>query len=139
MYTQAYSPAAICRPSRASILTGRTPADLKFTNDSADLFNAAWETIPEALKAIGPYTAAHIGKWHLSDTPGDHGFDHWDLNESQNNWPAGDPKWMASITQAALDFMATATPPFYLQISHFAVHAQLTPTWAALKASRLRP
>jgi arylsulfatase A len=124
-YTQAYSSAAICSPSRASLLTGRTPAELRATGNSLANIDG-WETIPEALKAIDAYTAAHVGKWNLQRSPLDYGFDEVAVNHAGLlPSPPGDPKWMASITAEALDFMATATPPFYLQVSHFAPHVPL--------------
>lgn len=95
-------------------------------------------TIPEALKAHG-YVSAHIGKWHLRGTPGDEGYVLHDgattntpgntlSNEGNKRIPDDmtDPKLMFSITEKAIGFMeeqAKAKKPFYLQISHYAMHA----------------
>jgi arylsulfatase A-like enzyme len=124
-YTEAYASAAICGPSRASLMTGRTPAELGSTlNEPANI--DAWETIPEALKGIDGYTTAHVGRWNIQGDPLLHGFDEVAVNlVGIGSAPHGDPKWMASVTTAALDFMAAATPPFYLQVSHFAPHLPL--------------
>ena len=94
-------------------------------------------TIPEALKPLG-YVSAHIGKWHMRGNPGDEGYvlhDGDTSNTPGNTLPAGanqrlpddltDPKLMFSVTEKALGFMseqAKADRPFYLQISHYAMH-----------------
>lgn len=101
-------------------------------------------TIPEALKPLG-YTSAHIGKWHMRGDPGEHGYVvhdgdtsnkpgntlTWGLKEGEvkpKRIPADmkDPKLMFSITEKALGFIekeAKAKTPFFLQISHYAMHA----------------
>lgn len=92
-------------------------------------------TIPEALKPLG-YVCAHIGKWHMRGDPGDEGYAVHDGDTS--NKPGNtvgsarrlppdltDPKLMFSVTEKAIRFMrdqAKATTPFYLQISHYAMH-----------------
>ena len=84
-FTQAYASCPVCSPSRASIMTGKSPARLKFTNfqggerkDSASPINPApWvkflsgseTTMAERLKPLG-YQTGFVGKWHLSG-PGD--------------------------------------------------------------------
>lgn len=94
-------------------------------------------TIPEALKPLG-YVSAHIGKWHMRGDPGDEQYvlhDGDTSNSPGNTLPAGanqrlpddltDPKLMFSVTEKALGFMsdqAKAGQPFYLQISHYAMH-----------------
>lgn len=94
-------------------------------------------TIPEALKPLG-YVSAHIGKWHMRGDPGDEGYvlhDGDTSNKPGNTLPASarqrlpddlaDPKLMFSVTEKALGFMSdqvAAGRPFYLQISHYAMH-----------------
>ena len=92
-------------------------------------------TIPEALKPLG-YVSAHIGKWHMRGNPGDEGYLVHDGDTS--NKPGNtigtsrrlpddltDPKLMFSLTDRSLKFLesqAKAKQPFYLQISHYAMH-----------------
>ena len=101
-------------------------------------------TIPEALKPLG-YASAHFGKWHMRGDPSDEGYLAHDGDTDNkpgntlNTWAKdgerkpvrlpvdfGDPKLMFSLTERALGFMenqAKASQPFYLQISHYAMHA----------------
>ena len=94
-------------------------------------------TIPEALKPLG-YVSAHIGKWHMRGDPGEEGYALHDgdtNNNPGNTLPEDaktrlpdnltDPKLMFSLTKKAIGFMeaqAKAGKPFYLQISHYAMH-----------------
>ena len=79
-FTNAYSAAAVCSPTRASIVTGKYPARLNITdyipgdkNRSILLEIPDWQkflpleevTIGEVLKSEG-YKTVWFGKWHLS-------------------------------------------------------------------------
>jgi len=82
-FTDAYSAAPVCSPTRASIMSGQSPARLMITNhipDQArftpknaklksakmiDVLPLEKVTIAERLKAAG-YATAFMGKWHLS-------------------------------------------------------------------------
>jgi arylsulfatase A-like enzyme len=85
-------------------------------------------TIPEALDPLG-YACAHIGKWHMRGNPRDEGYilhDGETTNNPGNSKIPDDPKLMFSITEKAIGFMeeqVQAKNPFYLQISHYAMHA----------------
>lgn len=92
-------------------------------------------TIPQALNPLG-YTCAHIGKWHMRGDPGEEGYAVHDGDTS--NKPGNtvgsasrlpddltDPKLMFSVTEKAIGFMEDQVKqehPFYLQISHYAMH-----------------
>ena len=121
-FTQFYSAAEVCTPSRASLLTGRYPIRNGMCHDQFRVIRnistgglpADEITLPEALKARG-YATACFGKWHLGNWaidpahhPRRHGFDFYfglphsnDMNPS--NAPPNatsrldqDPKWWNS-------------------------------------------
>ena len=89
-FTNFYSGAAVCSPSRAVLLTGRTnlrSGIYSWINDHDQRTHLpeAEITLAELLKSKG-YRTAHFGKWHLGmpsathpdkPTPADHGFDYW--------------------------------------------------------------
>lgn len=161
-FSRSYSPAALCTPSRAAILTGKSPARLHITtpgggrqtddgggrsggrrrggNDSQSTTSRDWIgaqslrnlpeeeiTIAEAL-AKRDYVSAYFGKWHLGRSgPDAHGFDYSDgpTTNTPPNSSASNPKDINGITDRAIQFMeqqAEAGKPFYLQLSHYAVH-----------------
>ena len=150
-FTQAYSSHPNCSPSRAALLTGRSPAALHFTDivdrNTGNLYEgnpmtppthinnlpADEMTIPELLKAHNPqYRAAHFGKWHLNGGgPDNHGFDASDGNTGNgrgDGTPPDDPKLVFSITDRAIDWIMDQVvegKPFYLQVSHYATHLSI--------------
>ena len=85
--TQHYSPSALCSPSRAALLTGRTPYRTGIQSwipkDTGIYLHKQELTLAELLKEQG-YATAIIGKWHLNSDlgdseepqPSDHGFDY---------------------------------------------------------------
>jgi len=84
-FTDFYSGAEVCTPSRTALLTGRYALRsgmagarrVLFPNSSGGL-PPDEVTIAESLKSVG-YTTAHVGKWHLGihegSRPQDQGFD----------------------------------------------------------------
>ena len=147
-FSQGYAPAAKCAPTRNSILTGQSPASTLFTTTGdgtttgeilstpmiSSTIDANKTTLPELIKQVDPtYWTAHFGKWHLGNvTPDNHGFDRHD---GSNNNDAGnalngqsiqtDPKKIFTLSDSAMNFIDDAVNnnhPFYMQISHYAVH-----------------
>lgn len=143
-FSHAYAPAPLCTPSRAAILTGKTPAELHITSPGRGralpyhkLVQAANRTelkaleitIAELLSKNG-YTTAHFGKWHLGrSNPGNHGFDEHDgstANNPSDNTSGENPKDIFGVTKRAIAFIEEQTAsqtPFYVQLSHYAVHS----------------
>lgn len=92
--TECYSACGVCSPSRAAILTGRTPyrnGVFRWIPGKHEVHLRASEiTIASVLQRRG-YQTCHVGKWHLNGhfnsprhpQPDDHGFDHW--MATQNN------------------------------------------------------
>ena len=87
-FTQFYSAASVCTPSRAGLMTGRLPIRSGMVSntrrvlfpDSKLGLPAEEITIAEVLKESG-YATAAIGKWHLGHNapylPTRHGFDYY--------------------------------------------------------------
>ena len=140
-----YAASPRCTPSRAALLTGKSPAQLHmtFVNEGrreteagtgrriatpAPLTElpAAETTMAELLKRAG-YATAHFGKWHLGRVdPKEHGFDESD-GPTNNGGPDDvenpHPKELLGMTERGLAFMerqVTAGRPFCLQLSHYA-------------------
>ena len=116
-YTRAYSASPLCSPTRASILTGLSPARIGLTSPNCHLPEVVLKasagtsaapdekstnivpvtrlatdyfTLPKALKAAG-YVNGHFGKWHLGPepySPLQHNFD-IDLPHTPGPGPAG--------------------------------------------------
>ena len=142
---------ALCSPSRASILTGLyahrhrvvdnnnpVPADLVF--------------FPQYLQAAG-YQTAFVGKWHMgrdSDEP-QRGFDHWVSFRGQGTYfPDGQTLNVDGervprrgyitdeLTDYAVDWLGRRDRdrPFFLYLSHKAVHSEFVPAERHLGALR---
>lgn len=134
---------ALCSPSRASILTGLyTHRHRVIDNNRA--IPPGTRFFAEYLQAAG-YSTAFIGKWHMggeSDEPRP-GFDHWISFKGQGSYLPD--KYGLNVngrhvpqkgyitdelTDYALDWLRAQRPaekPFFLYLSHKAVHANFTP------------
>lgn len=148
-FSQGYAPAPKCSPSRASILTGKTPARNNFTTtDNAIATNKILIeptivkaldgneiTYAEWLKSTGlNYRTAHFGKWHqgnsTASSPASNGFDFTDGSTNNNTGNQGgtvqtDPKKIFELTTKSIEFIQDAVKdgvPFALQLSHYSVH-----------------
>ena len=144
-FSQAYAPAPMCAPSRASFQTGKSPAQLRMTNVGRGSSPNPWEkleledhssrlskdeiTIGEQLQSAG-YATAWFGKWHLGgrEGPGAHGYDEHDGPTGNSTGVTEDPenpKDVFGITKRGIKFMEQHVKdekPFYLQLWHYAVH-----------------
>jgi len=92
--TSCYSAHPNCSPSRAGLMTGRTPFRLGIYNwipmYSPMHVKRSEITVATLLRDAG-YDTCHVGKWHLNGDfnlptqpqPSDHGFNHW--FSTQNN------------------------------------------------------
>jgi len=145
-FSSAYASAPVCSPSRYSIQFGQSPARLKMIRVGMNTNHINHQTnitIPKLLKSINPnYTAAHFGKWGIDVDPSELGYDQSDgvtgnkdggFNYKSNkqqwrNTISDDPKKIFSTTQSAINFIesqAKSETPFFLQVSHYAVHSDI--------------
>jgi arylsulfatase A-like enzyme len=92
VFDRFYAAAPVCSPTRASVMTGRSPIRTKVTNHGRYM-RPHEQTIAETLKAAG-YVTGIFGKLHLGSgqpdspcNPGGMGFDEWvvGLNFFDNN------------------------------------------------------
>jgi arylsulfatase A-like enzyme len=150
-FSNAYSPAAMCAPTRCAIQYGKSPARLTYTDNylrypEAKERISASLSLPKMLKQTGlGYVTAHLGKWHQWPHPDEVGYDvnTGDTGNPEGTFlkrgsrnpkvkpiplPADDPKRIFSLSRKACEFLdeqVKADKPFYLQISHYAVHKKL--------------
>lgn len=139
-FSNAYAPASLCTPSRAALLTGKTPAEVHMTTPGRVTDAQPYQklaapahlaelpkseiTLAEVLQKEG-YATAHFGKWHLGRvSPKVHGFNvHDGATGNGCSTTADNPKDIFGITTRAMQFMTRATGPFYVELSHYAVHS----------------
>ncbi len=155
IFSQAYAPHPVCSPSRHSIQFGITPAKLKKTTNQGANYPEPFEvkSIPQVLKSAHPeYNAAHFGKWHMHRHPAELGYDASDgrtgnrtgrqLSTDQTKfWPHEDPKRSISITDQAVQFIrhqVETGAPFFLQVSHYAIHLSAEATPESLEKHKAR-
>ncbi|MBV42920.1 MAG: sulfatase [Crocinitomicaceae bacterium] len=149
-FSHAYSAAPVCAPSRYGIQFGKTPARLSLIRvgmNSDHIDHAKYVSIPKALKGLDSnYVAGHFGKWGIGSNPDVLGYDVSDgptqnreggFKNDKSQWDPkskNDPKHIFDLTNRAIAFMSeNANRPFYLQISHYAVHADIEAQPATLE------
>ena len=143
-FSDAYASAPVCAPSRYSIQFGKTPARLSLIRvgmNTNHIDHEGFTSIPKALKKINSqYRTAHFGKWGMGSNPSVFGYDVSDgptknkdgnFNNNKRQWEnvfKKDPKNIFSLTERAIEFIVSSKAeknPFYLQISHYAVHTNI--------------
>lgn len=160
-FTDAYAPAPVCSPTRYSLQTGKSPAQLHWTKASGVMTAAdGYKLVPpriirqiaseettlgEILQRAG-YGTAHYGKWHLSGGgPGRHGYDEHDGDTSNSDAaPFTDPNPVDifGISKRAGEFMEKhlrLKKPFFVQLSHHALHYPQNALKATLEFYQNRP
>jgi arylsulfatase A-like enzyme len=144
-FTNAYSAASICSPTRAAILTGKSPARLHLTtflpgrpDTPAQLLlhpaiqqqlPAGVRTLADLLKLVG-YKSACIGKWHLGgkgSLPTDRGFDLYHPGKALTEPSATEGgKGEYELTKRAEQFIDdNKDGPFFLYLAHNNPHVVL--------------
>ena len=154
-FTQAYAAAPVCSPYRASLMTGQYPVRTGITdylrpNDPKHL-STDYVTLPKMLKSAG-YVTGIVGKWHLTGYanhgaeeigPGEHGFDEvivsenrgigngsyffpYHFNREIRQRLPGREYLVDRCNLEAVEFIERhQDKPFFLYLSHYAVHTRL--------------
>ncbi|MGB0413635.1 MAG: sulfatase-like hydrolase/transferase [Coraliomargarita sp.] len=147
-FINGYSSAPQCTPSRASLQTGQSTARNRvgvnganwgqYKNPDTNKFPVIENGIDFPLKApmipqiLAPfgYQCAHYGKWHIEPEPEVSGYASTDGPTNNNPGTPEDPnnpKRIPELANKAINFITTqhnAKQPFYVQLSHYAVHRQ---------------
>ena len=151
-FSQAYSPASVCSPTRISLQTGKSPSQCQWTKAAPPEYGfkllepqirknieANETTIGELLQSAG-YATAHYGKWHIGGGgPESHGYDESDgdtSNEDAAPHVEPNPVDIFGMGTRAADFMKKsqqAGKPFFIQMSYNAVHYPQNATKALLE------
>ncbi len=155
-FTNGYAASSNCAPSRASLMTGKwTPRHGVYTVGSSERGNAKHRKLiptentktlsenhkvfPEILKSNG-YKTCHAGKWHLSSSPLNFGFDK-NIGGGHNGRPKSyyppyknvkikeeaDMHLTDAIMNRVLNFVDSVKSPFFLYYAPYAVHTPITP------------
>ena len=154
-FTDAYAAAPVCSPFRASLMTGQWPARVGITDylraDDPKHLGTGHITLAEAFKMAG-YATGMIGKWHLSGyknegagefPPAVHGFDEaivtenrgigggsyfhpYHFNKEIEKRLPGTEYLVDRCNLEAVEFIDRhEDEPFFLYLSHYAVHTRL--------------
>lgn len=154
-FTAAYAAAPVCSPFRAALMSGQSPVRTGITDylrpDDRKHLSKDYVTLPEMLKSAG-YVTGIVGKWHLTGyanhgaletPPHEHGFDEVIVSENrgigngsyfhpyhfnreiQQRLP-GREHLVDRCNLEAVEFIERhEDEPFFLYLSHYAVHTRL--------------
>ena len=136
---------SLCSPSRASILTGLYTFRHRVIDNQRPVPQGTL-FFPQYLQKVG-YKTGFVGKWHMGHANDNArpGFDYWVSFKGQGNYYSPGPRYTLNVngkrvkqkgyitselTDYALDFLNQQTDsdqPFFLYLSHKAVHGPFTP------------
>lgn len=168
-FTNAYAACPVCSPTRASLISGQYPARVGITDflpghwrpyekvtvptNRTQYLPLEIETIAEQLKKAG-YTTGMFGKWHLGFpekyAPNHQGFDEAVIHRGRHFGPnrsflpeqdVPDSVYLTEfLTDKSLDFMERHKDgPFFLYLSHFAVHIPLEAEQELIEKYKKKP
>ncbi|OHB68699.1 MAG: hypothetical protein A2Y77_17030 [Planctomycetes bacterium RBG_13_62_9] len=167
--TDAYAAAPVCSPFRAALMTGQYPVRTGITDylrpDDPKHLATDHVTLPEMLKSAG-YTTGIVGKWHLTgyanhgakeSPPRDHGFDEvivsenrgigagsyffpYHFNKEMEQRLPGREHLVDRCNLEAVEFIERHKDgPFFLYLSHYAVHTRLNGKPELVKKYEAKP
>lgn len=136
---------SLCSPSRASILTGLYTFRHRVIDNNRQVPEGTL-FFPQYLQEAG-FSTAFVGKWHMGAATDDPrpGFDHWVSFRGQGHYLPPSPDYTLNVngervlqkgyitdelTDYAVEWLSSQRPaekPFFLYLSHKAVHANFTP------------
>jgi arylsulfatase A-like enzyme len=110
-FTNYYSAAPICSPSRVGLMTGNVPGKWRITSflaerkhnrtcEQADFLDASAPSVARELKTVG-YATAHFGKWHMGggrDVDNAPGIRQYGFDEYASTWESPDPDPLLTST-----------------------------------------
>jgi len=165
-FTDAYSAAPVCSPTRASIMTGKHPARLHLTDyipgnpfpyqklitpQQTQGLPLNEITLPELLKQNG-YITGHFGKWHLNKDknyetgrpgdPGSQGFDeiYTSVKPAPDANPDEDAHHTIEITNKSVEFIEKhKDEPFFCYVPYHCVHRPIMENEALIKKYEAKP
>ena len=141
----AFVTTSLCSPSRASILTGLYTFRHRVIDNQRPVPKGT-QFFPQYLQKAG-FATAFIGKWHMGHAYDDPrpGFDHWVSFKGQGKYYPPGPNYTINVngkrvkqdgyittllTRYAVEWLEQRTDretPFFLYLSHKAVHGPFTP------------
>jgi arylsulfatase A-like enzyme len=162
-FSDFYAASPRCTPTRAAMVTGRSPAALHMTfvnegkkeesakpgdkvlsPDCTTELPSGIETMAGLLQRAG-YATAHFGKWHLGRmNPREHGFEENDganSNGGPENVEDPNPRQCYAIAELGMDFLSRqvkAKKPFLLQLSQYPGRGPVTAREDTLEAVKRR-
>ena len=168
VFTNGYASAANCAPSRASLFTGKwSTRHSIYTVGSSERGQSKHRKIIPTQNTItlskqhdiissilsdNGYITCHSGKWHLSESPLDYGFD-VNIGGGHNGHPrsyyppyknveiegATDQNLTDLIMEETLEFIDTVNHLFFLNYAPYAVHTPITPIETLLDKYEKKP
>jgi N-acetylglucosamine-6-sulfatase len=141
----AFVTTSLCSPSRASILTGLYTFRHRVIDNQREVPEGTL-FFPQYLQAAG-YRTGYVGKWHMGHANDDPrpGFDYWVSFKGQGHYYPPGPDYTINVngervpqdgyitpllTDYAIEFLEQqqeGEDPFFLYLSHKAVHGPFTP------------
>ncbi|MCK5443285.1 MAG: sulfatase [Maribacter sp.] len=156
IFTNGYAAAANCSPSRASIMTGKwTTRHGIYTVGSSERGQSKYRKLIPTINTVtlakthrvisgilqrNGYQTIHAGKWHLSDSPLDYGFD-INIGGGHNGHPksyyppygnvqlknSGKEYLTDLIMEYTIESLDSIDQPFFLNYAPYAVHTPIQP------------